>query len=139
MIAGLSFHHHGLALRDDRDALVFLGLLGYSCGEKLRDPRQNVDLRLCTHPTMPAVEIVMPGPGEGPLDAIVRRHAQLIYHTCYTVDSRDAVLGQLEDVGLRLVEVLPPTPAVLFGGRAVSFHTVLGVGLVELLDAAAVA
>ena len=132
----LTFHHHGLALKDDSDARRFVGLLGYQAGDLVYDPLQDVRLRLCIHTTLPAIEFVMPGDRPGPLDAIVRRHDQLLYHTCYEVADRDQVLCAFEQSDLRTIEVLGPTPAVLFGGRRVSFHSVMGVGLIELLDRA---
>lgn len=134
MIDGLTFHHHGLAVRRDDDALAMLGLLGYDASEVVNDPLLGVNLRLCTHPSFPTVEIVMPGEGQGPIDAILRRHDQLLYHTCYEVVDRAAVLYAFERADLRTIEVVGPTPAVLFGGRKVSFHSVMGFGLVELLE-----
>ena len=134
MIDGLTFHHHGLAVRRDNDALAMLGLLGYDASEVVHDPLLGVNLRLCTHSTFPAVEIVMPDGGEGPIDAILRRHDQLLYHTCYEVAERATVLRAFEQADLRVIEVVGPTPAVLFHGRKVSFHSVLGFGLIELLD-----
>ena len=131
---GLTFHHHGLALHDDRDALVFLASLGYRAGALVHDPVQDVRLRLCTHASMPTVEIVMPGDAPGPLAGILKRHDQLLYHTCYEISSREAVLDGWRAADLRVFEVLPPTPAILFAGRKVSFHTIMGFGLVELLD-----
>lgn len=121
-------------MRRDDDALIMLGLLGYTASKVVHDPLLGVNLRLCTHPAFPAVEIVMPGGGEGPIDAILRRHDQLLYHTCYEVVDRAAVLGAFEQADLRTIEVVGPTPAVLFDGRKVSFHSVMGFGLVELLD-----
>jgi methylmalonyl-CoA/ethylmalonyl-CoA epimerase len=134
MISGLTFHHHGLAVRNDEQALIFLGALGYAAGELLHDTLQDVRLRLCTHESLPTVEIVMPGDGDGPTRGLLARNEGLLYHTCYEVDDRAAVLEALEDKGLRAFEVLAPTPAVLFGGRLVSFHTIRGFGLIELLD-----
>lgn len=128
------FHHHGLALQDDADALLVVQLLGYTVGTVVYDPVQDVRLRLCTHPAMPAIEIVMPGERPGPLDGVLRRHAQLIYHTCYEIADREAALAAFEEAGVRLIEVLAPVPAVLFDGRKVSFHTAMGFGLIELLD-----
>lgn len=113
-----------------------LRLLGYELSELVHDPVLSVNLRLCIHSSFPAVEIVMPGSERGPLDGVLRRHEQLLYHTCYEVADREAVLMELNVVGLRVVPVLPPTPAVLFDGRLVSFHTILGFGLIELLDRA---
>jgi hypothetical protein len=134
MIAGLSFHHHGLAARSDEQALIFLTALGYVAGELVHDPVQDVRLRLCTHADLPAVEIVMPGDRHGPTRGLLARNEGLLYHTCYEIDDREAVLKALEEAGLRAFEVLAPTPALLFGNRLVSFHAIRGFGLIELLD-----
>ena len=133
-MTGLAFHHHGLAVRADGEAIAFLEHLGYRIGALVEDPRQNVRLRLCRHAAMPSVEIVMPGRGPGPLAALLKRHDQLLYHTCYETDDRGSALAGFEERGMRVIEVLPPTPAALFGGRMVSFHTIMGFGLIELLD-----
>lgn len=135
MITGLTFNHHGLAVRNDAAACAFLTLLGYAIGPLVVDPVQNVRLRLCQHASLPTVEIVMPGEsGPSPLDGYVARQDALLYHTCYEVVDRNAVLSDLEMAGLRVFEVLPPTPAILFGNRLVSFHMIAGFGLIELLD-----
>jgi methylmalonyl-CoA/ethylmalonyl-CoA epimerase len=134
MIAGLTFHHHGLAVRNDEQALIFLAKLGYVAGDRVHDTVQDVKLRLCTHEHLPTVEIVMPGDGDGPTRGLLARNEGLLYHTCYEIDDRAAVLDELEEAGLRAFEVLPPTPALLFGNRHVSFHTIRGFGLIELLD-----
>jgi len=134
MIAGLTFHHHGLAVRNDEQALIFLGALGYVAGDLVHDKLQDVRLRLCTHDRMPTVEIVMPGDGDGPTRGLLARNEGLLYHTCYEIDDRAGVLDALEEAGLRAFEVLAPTPAVLFGHRCVSFHSIRGFGLIELLD-----
>lgn len=134
MIEGLRFHHHGLALADDGDALIFVDRLGYSPGPVVHDRVQDVRLRLCVHESLPAIEFVMPGDAPGPVSAMLARNSQLLYHTCYEVGDRAAVLESLETANLRVIEVLKPTPAILFDNRLVSFHTVLGFGLIELLE-----
>lgn len=131
----LDFHHLGLAVKDDAVALRWLEALGYRCGEKVFDPLQNVHLRLCTSPSHPTVEIVQP-PMEGgsPVDGIVSRFNEMIYHTCYEVDDAARVVAEVKGRGLPLVTIMKPTPALLFGGRHVSFYRVKGFGIVELLE-----
>jgi methylmalonyl-CoA/ethylmalonyl-CoA epimerase len=130
------FHHFGLAARDPARAAAFLGALGYTVGPLVRDPLQGVDLAMATHPTMPAVEIVAPLGDDGPLASTLRRDAEAVYHVCFETSDRARVLDALREAGGRALPVAGATPAVLFGGRAVSFHRVAGFGLIELLDAA---
>jgi len=133
-LAGLRFHHIGLAVRDDRIATDFLAAMGYACGPVVYDPEQNVRLRMCDKSAAPSIEIVFPGDGDGPLTPILKQTSQMIYHTCYEVDDRDEIVEAIRAAGFRCIEVASPRPAVLFGGRKVSFHQVPGFGLIELLD-----
>ncbi|MCI5060507.1 MAG: VOC family protein [Alphaproteobacteria bacterium] len=136
---GLTFHHIGLAVKKEEDALLFLGGLGYETGEKIYDPEQKVNLRLCTAPQKPAIELVMPNiidgeAQESPLTPILKRQSEVIYHTCYETQDLDKSLEAMESKELRVLPVSPPTPAILFGGRKVSFYTIMGFGLIEILE-----
>jgi acyl carrier protein len=134
MLSRLRFHHHGLALKHEHAALSFLRMLGYDSGTIVYDPLQNVQARMCTHVTAPAVELVLPGKDDGPLTRLLTKHEHMLYHTCYEVADRDETVKSIEETGLRVIEVARPLPAILFHGRKVSFHNVLGFGLIELLD-----
>lgn len=131
---GLVFHHLGLAVRSAEKARRFLAALGYQLGDTMRDEEQNVLLSLCTHPSMPAVEVVSPTETAGPLAAMLQRNAELVYHLCWEVDDAELALSAIRRAVGAVRCVVPSKPAVLFGGRRVSFHMVAGVGLVELLD-----
>lgn len=131
----LTFHHFGLALKRERSALNFLRSLGYSAGKLIYDPEQNVNLRLCKHKLMPAVEIVLPGEdGESPLTPILKQHSEIIYHTCYETENLSKTLSFFEENNVRCMCVSKPKPAILFGGRYVSFYQIIGFGLIELLE-----
>jgi methylmalonyl-CoA/ethylmalonyl-CoA epimerase len=132
---GLKFHHMGIALKKEGEALKFLSGLGYDEGERVYDPEQKVNLRLCTVEGKPSVELVTKVENEeGPLENILRKYGELIYHTCYETENLDASLKAIEDEGLRVLPVAPPKPAVLFGGGHVSFYTIMGFGLIEVLE-----
>ncbi len=131
---GMSFHHMGLAVSRDDQAVIFLEGMGYCAGDKVYDPEQNVHLRLCAAADKPAIELIMPGVGEGPLDSILKRYNELVYHTCYEVDNLNKTLLAIDKAGLRVVTVADPKPAILFEGRNVSFYKVMGFGYIELLE-----
>ena len=135
---GMSFHHLGLAVREPEAANTFLYALGYRVGESVYDPLQNVHLQLCDHTEMPDVEIISPAKGAGPLDKLLSPHRDgLVYHMCYFSPNLAATLGALEMAPeLRVFCVSPPKPAVLFGGKRVSFYVVANVGLIEILEGA---
>ena len=134
---GLTFHHLGVAVNRPEDAIRFLSVLGYALGEPVLDPLQNVRLIMCTHIGEPAVEIISPGTegSKSPVDFMVAKHASgIIYHSCYMTRSLAKTLAQAEDLGLRFFCVSSPKPAVLFGGRKVSFYNVVGMGLIEIIE-----
>ena len=124
----------GLALRKEEEALKFLKGLSYSEGKSVYDPEQKVNLRICEANDLPAVELVTAGEEEGPLTPILKRYNELVYHTCYETTDLEKSLETMEQDGLRVVPVSPPKPALLFGGRKVSFYTVMGFGLIEILE-----
>lgn len=135
LLIQFTFHHMGLAVRDDAAALVWLRSLGYECGEVVVDTRQKVRLRLCTSPNHPTVEIVSPIEGvPGPIDGIINKFNEMIYHTCFEIDDLGSALDQMRTAGLRVTTLTERAPAPLFGGRYVSFYRVPGVGIVELLE-----
>jgi hypothetical protein len=131
---GLAFHHLGLAVKTEAAAISFLDGNGYACGERIYDPEQNVNLRMCTSSAGPWVELITPGEGDGPLTPILKRYDQLFYHSCYEVADRTASLAALREAGLRVLPVADAKPSLLFGGRQVSFYNIAGFGLVELLE-----
>lgn len=133
---GLRFHHLGLAVDDPEVAILFLSGLGYRTGDTFFDPLQNVHLLMCVHASMPAVEIIYPAQGAGPLDKLLAKHKKgLIYHMCYSTDDLDASIKSMEtDERIRLICISPPKRAVLFGGKEVSFYLVAGVGLIEIIN-----
>jgi len=133
---GLTFHHLGLALREEKQATAFLTDLGYTPGPRVEDPLQGVALRLCPHREMPAVEIITPlsEENDGPLANYLKAGTAVIYHVCYECDALEATVAAWKNDGHRVVALSEPKPAVLFDGRRVAFYSVRGFGMVELLE-----
>lgn len=130
----LTFHHFGLAVRNIDAARKVLGGMGYHCGEDVYDPLQEVTLVWCDHETMPAVEIVAPTGKPGPVDSIVAASDAAVYHLCYSAPSIDASVTAIREAGVRIIPIVPPKPAVLFGGKHVGFYQVRGFGLIEIVE-----
>jgi len=85
---------------------------------------------------MPVVEVICPGQGSGPLNALLTRSSQgLVYHVGYRTSDLAASLSALEaQPGLRIICVSPPKPAVLFNGEPVSFYMIAGIGMIEVIE-----
>ena len=108
----LTFHHMALAVKTDREALVMLEALGFTIGQRIHDPVQNVYVRLCTSPSRPPVEIVQPGGGDkGPVDAILSKYREVIYHTCYETPDLQATLAAFDGLGLSYMTLSDWRPA----------------------------
>jgi methylmalonyl-CoA/ethylmalonyl-CoA epimerase len=130
----LRFHHFGLATSRPDAATALLRSLGYAIGTPVHDPLQHVDLVMCTSAAMPDVEIVYGDDPRSPIAKYLRLSSGLFYHQCFTTGNLAASLASLKGAGHRLACVAPRKPAVLFGGRMVSFYYVPGYGLIELLE-----
>jgi catechol 2,3-dioxygenase-like lactoylglutathione lyase family enzyme len=131
---GLTFHHLGLAAKAPARTIGFLEGLGYRPGDRVRDELQNVDLVMCAAPSMPSVEVISATETEGPLESVLKPGVtEAIYHVCYESDDLDATLEAMRRDS-RVICVSPRKPAVLFGGRHVSFYRVAGFGLLEILE-----
>jgi methylmalonyl-CoA/ethylmalonyl-CoA epimerase len=131
---GLTFHHLGLAVRDIPDALKVLRGLGYECADEIHDPLQEVRLVWCQHVAMPAVELVAPTDKPGPVDNILEHSSESIYHSCYQSPSIEESVAAIKKDGIRVLPVVAPKPAVLFGGRLVGFYQLKGFGLIEIVE-----
>ncbi len=130
----LTFHHFGLAVKDPKAALCFLESIGYSIDVSGTDLEQNVNYIFCVHSTSPTIEIVYPTSVPGVVDKLAARHPSgIIYHPCYVTDDREKLLADMQELGLRFMQVSAPKPGVAFGGRDVSFYQVLGIGLIEII------
>lgn len=130
---GLTFHHFGLAVHSPEQAFSFLEALGYENKESMFDPLQGVNLAMSYHTEMPAVEVIWPGAKPSPIDGMLKRRDSMIYHLCYTSNDPNLSLKKIQEAGFDVLAVTEPQAAILFGGREVSFHMVLGFGLIELI------
>lgn len=138
-LSALRLHHFGLAARDPARAEAFLAAQGFTCEHNVYDPLQDVFLRWCERSESTPVEIVTPSQNDGPLARVLSQQGSSFYHLCYEVDwPLDEAVLKIREAGMRIITVRPAMPAVLFGGRCVSFHVIQGFGLVELLEAESV-
>lgn len=129
----IQFHHLGLAVKHPEKAAAFLSNLGYIRGEAVYDPAQGVHLIWCSHPAMPAVEIIYQTAARGPLDSVLSKREELIYHVCYAVDDIAGAVEALMSAGTRMTNVSEEKPSALFAGQSVSFYYTAAIGLIEFL------
>ena len=125
----MRFHHIGIAASEPEKAIAFVRG-GWDVTHEegpVHDPVQDADLFMLTLIDGARIEIV----SGKQVEAFIKR-GQVIFHTCYEVDDIDDASARLKKAGAMVVS--PPQPAILFGGRRVSFLQTK-IGLVELLEA----
>ena len=130
----LRFHHLGLALAEPTKAITFLESQGYTLGDEVFDPLQGVCLRLCSKNESPTIELIYSKEDRNVLGNILKGRDNLIYHTCYSVKDESKYIENLQELGLRVICISKPKPAILFHNRTVSFYSIKGVGIIELLS-----
>jgi hypothetical protein len=130
---GLEFHHFGLAVRSPDSAFRYLKDLGYRDGSSCYDPLQKVNLAMRHHDRMPDVEVIWPGEEPSPIDRLLKQSDSMIYHLCYTSTNVEASLAALDLAGLEVLPLGLAQPALLFDGIGVSFYSITGVGIIEII------
>jgi methylmalonyl-CoA/ethylmalonyl-CoA epimerase len=115
-------------------AIDVYSALGHSLLVKVDDEALNVRIAfLSPGPSVTFIELIAPLAGEGPLNALMRRHIlPAPYHTCYAVSDLPTTICKLEGQGFtRLTE---PKPAVAMGGALIAFFYHRDVGLLEVVE-----
>lgn len=129
---GIKFHHFGIACKEiDRTAEAY-AQLGYSKGETIFDPLQNINICFLTHTEMPMVELLSPVDENSPVVQILEKNGVTPYHTCYGVDNLDAAIKSFKRS--RYVVVSKPKEACAIDGKRVAFLYNADMGLIELVE-----
>ena len=130
---GLRFHHIGVAARDlDTEENVYRALGYRREGDDFIDPIQGICGRFLIGGG-PRLELLVQIPGKSVLEPWLRKGIRL-YHLAWEADDLDAASAQF--VAERARVVVPPVPAVAFGGRLITFLMLPNLQLIELVAAA---
>ncbi|MFO1305813.1 MAG: VOC family protein [Burkholderiales bacterium] len=132
-LAGLAFHHVGLACHDIEAEAARLAPLGYRVeGPAFADPRQGVR-GLFVGGQAPRLELLEPLPGHenGVLSPWLAASIKL-YHLAYETPALAESIAQLRKSRAKVV--VEPVPAVAFDGRHIAFLLLPNRLLVELIE-----
>ena len=133
LIAGLQFHHIGIACARISAEVKDLAALGYQAeGDVIGDPIQKVRLQFFTGGG-PRFELIEPASPDSPVQGVLRRGSKF-YHTAYEVADFDAAAAAFAQ--RNFVAVAPPAQAIAFGMRRIVFMVSSTLTLVELIEAA---
>lgn len=127
----LEFHHIGVACSDlERETAVF-EMLGYEReGADFEDPRQGIRGRFVVG-TGPRMELLEPLGDAQTLEPWLRVNTKM-YHQAFQVSDMESGIEVLRARRARVV--VPPVPAVAFGGRSIAFLILPTMMLVELIE-----
>jgi methylmalonyl-CoA/ethylmalonyl-CoA epimerase len=130
-IAGLQFHHIGIACRDIDAEVRALALVGYELdGERFIDPLQKIQGCFLAGPG-PRLELLAPIDDSSPVISWLEKGVKM-YHQAYEVESIEQAIATL--AAQRAVVLSRPKPAVAFGGRKIAFLMFPNCLLVELIE-----
>jgi methylmalonyl-CoA/ethylmalonyl-CoA epimerase len=133
MIAGLQFHHIGVACRDLEKEIRSFAIVGYRLeGEQFSDPLQKIHGCFLVGPG-PRIELLAPMDDASPVMSWLQKGVKM-YHQAYEVESIEDAAAAL--CAERAVVISPGKPAVAFGGRKITFLMFPNLLLVELIESA---
>ena len=128
----MNFHHLGIACKDINQTAEKYSLLGYTRGEQIFDPLQNINIRFLTHPEMPLVELLSPADKKSPIVQILEKNGTTPYHTCYSVTDITEAIGRLKKQ--QYIVVSTPKIACAIDNHRVAFLYHKDMGLIELVE-----
>lgn len=132
-LAGLRFHHVGVACTDIATEAARLAMLGYTIeGDAFADRRQGVR-GLFLAGQAPRLELLQPlDDGDGGVLAPWLKQDIKLYHLAYEVEGIAGAIDGLRRQRAKLVVL--PVPAVAFGGREIAFLMLPNRLLIELIE-----
>ena len=130
---GLKFHHLGLATDNPKLTLRILKNIGYKPIKTRSNKNYNVKNIICSSKSHPTVEIVAKMGGKSPIDNIVKKNKNLVYHICYSSKNLKKTLNMMKKKKLSIVKIsnsyLSP-----FEGVDASFFFLRGIGIIEIMN-----
>ena len=130
---GLKFHHLGLATDNPKLTLKILKNIGYKPIKTRSNKNYNVKNIICSSKSHPTVEIVAKMGGKSPIDNIVKKNKNLVYHICYSSKNLKKTLNMMKKKKLSIVKIsnsyLSP-----FEGVDASFFFLKGIGIIEIMN-----
>ena len=133
MLQDLTFHHIGIASRNINTEIPIYEEIGYTVSSKVfSDPLLGIKC-VFMEGTGPRIEIVMPQDVENHnvLDSWLNKGVKM-YHLAFITSDLDITIEKAKLTGGKIV--VPPTPAVAFDGRNISFIIFRNMSLIEYIE-----
>jgi len=133
-VSDSEFHHIGVACRDLAAEQRAFEILGYRAeGPVYDDAGLGISCRFLTMPeaSAPRIELVTPLARSAVLDPWLNQGVKL-YHLAFFVTGLEQEIERLQAQRGKII--VPPTPAIAFGGKRVSFVMMPNLLLSELIE-----
>ncbi|MCH5193336.1 MAG: VOC family protein [Oscillospiraceae bacterium] len=130
----MKIDHIGYAVKNIDKAKKAMKVLGYDFGDVIEDTDRGIYISFGTKDAL-CIELVAPidvKAGNSPVSNLLSKAGPTPYHICYHSDDLEADVSFLEADGFRLL--IPPAPAVAFGGKRVVFMFSVDIGLIEIVE-----
>ena len=130
---GLKFHHLGLATDNPKLTLKILKNIGYKPIKTRSNKNYNVKNIICSSKSHPTIEIVAKMGGKSPIDNIVKKNKNLVYHICYSSKNLKKTLNMMKKKKLSIAKI-PNSYLSPFEGVDASFFFLRGIGIIEIMN-----
>jgi hypothetical protein len=129
----MKIDHVGYAVKKIDRAESSLEKLGFVFEPVVEDTIRNVRIAFGIKDDY-RIELVAPLDNKlkSPVDQYLSNSSGTPYHFCYQSENFEKEIEELEKQGYKVI--IPPKPAVAFGGKSVVFLMNLGFGLMEIVE-----
>lgn len=127
-------NHIAIAVKSIQDEVIFFQSLGYSCSELIYDSNQNVNVKFCRKKGYVDIELVESGNEESPVQNLIKKFGNILYHLCYEVNSIEEFCQKLTKNKVKYISISEAKEAVAFDYKKVKFIYINFIGLIELLE-----
>ncbi|MBP5622221.1 MAG: VOC family protein [Thermoguttaceae bacterium] len=123
--------HIGYAVEDLDNSKKALETLGFSFEPAIEDVDRKIRIAFGELDGY-RVELVAPASENSPVSTLLKKVGPTPYHLCYLSENIETDVDEL--IKQRFKVLIPPAPAVAFGGRRVVFMYSLAIGIVEIVE-----
>ena len=124
--------HIGYAVKDIEKAAALYVNGGWTLSDIFEEKVQNTKIAFLTRPDMVTIELVSPLEGESPVDHILEKNGNALYHICYEVDDIMQALEALYEEGFN--PLFMPIESVAMGNRKICYLYNINVGIIEIVS-----
>jgi methylmalonyl-CoA/ethylmalonyl-CoA epimerase len=126
------FDHIGIAVNCIKISAQFYIDIGYTMGDIVYDPLQDVYIAFLEKKSMPRIELLEPGSEISPICKTLEKSGVSPYHICYQVKNIEITIVELKK--RKFILLSKPVKAIAMTNRLICFLYNQDTGLIELVE-----